>query len=168
MTLGNPYKFAVLIDPIDDWNIDKTFCNGLLLVCVNGVIFPHEIHTATLRYEIGLLKQNLLSLNTNKRLYTLPAQQAFIEIYNITFPENADIDNDYRFDISPTLLSDNSCFIFAVCDGTNTRILASKLDYELESGRHKLQDIMVCETFLSVDELNKIISGLENFPPFAE
>ena len=34
----------------------------------------------------------------------------------------------------------------------------------MESGRHKLQDIMVCETFLSDDELNKIISGLEIFP----
>ena len=163
MTLGNPYKFAILIDRIDDWNIDDAFCNGLLLLCVNGTIFPDEILTATLQHEIEPLKQNLLNLATDQRLYALPSYQAFVEIYNITFPEDIDVANDYRFDITPSLLSDSNCFIFAVGDGENVRILASKLDYDTENSKHKLQDINVCEAFLSVAELKEIISGLENF-----
>ena len=127
MILGNPYKFAVLIDPIESWNTDDTFCNGLLFLCV-------------------------------------PPQQAFVEIYNFTFPKNVDVDNDYRFDISPTSLADNNYFLFAVCDSTNTsaRILASTLDYELENSRHKLQGISVNEAIISVAELREIISGLDN------
>jgi hypothetical protein len=164
MILGNPYKFAVLIDPIESWNTDDTFCNGLLFLCVNGNIYPKEIETATLRYEVELLKHNLSNLATNQRLYDLPPQQAFVEIYNFTFPKNVDVDNDYRFDISPTSLADNNYFLFAVCDSTNTsaRILASTLDYELENSRHKLQGISVNEAIISVAELREIISGLDN------
>ena len=162
MILGNPYKFAVLIDPVEGWNTDDTFCNGILFLCVNGNIYPKEIETATLRYEVELLKHNLSKLATNKRLYDLPPQQAFVEIYNITFPENVDVDNDYSFDISPTSLADNNYFVFAVCDSVNVRILASKLDYELENSRHKLQGISVNEAIISVSELKEIISSLDN------
>lgn len=162
MILGNPYKFAILIDPIDSWNADDTFCNGLLFLCVNGDIYPKKIETATLRYEIELLTQNLSNLTTDHWLYDLSPQQAFIEIYNITFPENIDVENDYRFDISPTSLSDNNYFLFAVCNGVNVRILASKLEYELENSRHKLQDISVNEAIIPVAELKEIISSLDN------
>ena len=163
MTLGNPYKFAILIDRIDDWNIDDAFCNGLLLLCVNGTIFPDGILAATLQHEIEPLKQNLLNLATDQRLYSLPSHQAFIEIYNITFPEDIDVANDYRFDITPSLLSDNNCFIFAIRNGEGVRILASKLDYDTENAKHNLQNINVCETFLSLTELDEIISGLDEF-----
>lgn len=162
MVLGNPYKFAVLIDPIKSWNTDDTFCNGLLFLSVNGNIYPKEIETATLSYEIELLKHNLNNLTTDKWLYDLPPQQAFVEIYNITFPENIDIENDYRFDISPTTLSDNNYFIFAVRNDSNVRILASKLDYELANSRHKLQEISVNESIISVAELKEITSSLDN------
>ena len=162
MILGDPYKFAILIDPVESWNTDDTFCNGLLFLCVNGNIYPKGIETATLQHEIELLKDNLSKLATDKRLYDLPPQQAFVEIYNITFPENVDIDNDYRFDINPTSLADNDCFVFAVSDGANVRILASKLDYEPENSRHKLQGISVDEAIISVAELKEIISSLDN------
>lgn len=56
------------------------------------------------------------------------------------------------------------CFVFAVRDGANVRVLASELVYEMENGRHKLQDIAVSETFVSVSEMKEIILGLENFP----
>ena len=58
---------------------------------------------------------------------------------------------------------DHNCFVFAVCDDANVRVLASELDYEMENGRHKLQDIAVSETLVSVSEMKEIISSLENF-----
>ena len=164
MIFGNPYKFAILSGIIHEWNIDDTFCNGFLLLCVNGDIYPKEIVTATLRCEINHLKQKLRNLTIDERLYALPPQQAFTEIYDITFPEDIDYDNRDCFDITPASLSDHNCFVFAVCEGVNIRILASKLDYEPENSKHKLQDITVSETLISVGELKEISSNLKNFP----
>ena len=125
MIIGDPYKFAILSGVINEWNIDDTFCNGVLLFCVNGDIYPKEVVTATLRCEIEYLKQKLRSLAIDKRLYALPPQQAFAEIYGITFPEDTDSDNEDCFDITPASLSDHNCFVFAVCNGVNVRVLAS-------------------------------------------
>lgn len=164
MIIGDPYKLAILSGVINEWNMDDTFCNGVLLFCVNGDIYPKEVVTATLRCEIKYLKQKLKKLMTDKRLYAMPSQQAFAEIYGITFPEDIDSDNEDCFDITPASLFDHNCFVFAVCDGVNVRVLASELAYEMENGRHKLQDNAVSETFVSVSEMKEIISGLENFP----
>lgn len=79
-----------------------------------------------------------------------------------------DSDNGDCFDITPASLSDHNCFVFAVCDGVNIRILASELDYEMENGRHRLQDIAVSETLVSVSEVEEIISSLENFPYYVD
>ena len=133
MIIGDPYKFAILSEVINEWNIDDTFCNGVLLFCVNGDIYPKEVVTATLRCEIEYLKQKLRNITTDKRLYILPPQQAFAEIYGITFPEDMDSDNEDCFDITPASLSDHNCFVFAVCNGVNVRVLASELAYEMEN-----------------------------------
>ncbi len=45
MIIGDPYKFAILSGVINEWNIDNTFCNGVLLFCVNGDIYPKEVVT---------------------------------------------------------------------------------------------------------------------------
>lgn len=163
MIIGDPYKFAILSGVINEWNIDDTFCNGVLLFCVNGDIYPKEVATATLRCEIEYLKQKLRNLTTDKRLYILPPQQAFAEIYDITFPEDMDSDNGDCFDITPASLSDHNCFVFAVCDGVNIRTLASELAYERENSRHRLENIIISETFLTVGELREIIAVLEGF-----
>lgn len=164
MISGNPYKFAVLSGVINEWNLDDTFGNGVLLICVNGDIYPKEIVTATLRCEIEYLRQKLRNLTIDKRLYSLPPQQAFAEIYDITFPEDTQNDNNDCFNITPAAISDCNCFVFAVCDGVYIRILASKLTYEKENSRHKVENITISETFLTVDELKEVITGLERFP----
>ena len=107
MIIGDPYKFAILSGIINEWNMDDTFGNGVLLFCVNGDIYPKEVVTATLRCEIEYLKLKLRSLTIDKRLYALPPQQAFAEIYDITFPEDIDNDNEDCFDITPASLSDH-------------------------------------------------------------
>lgn len=80
MILGDPYKFAILSGMIDEWNIDHVFCNGILLFCVDGDIYPKEIVTATLRCEIESLKQKLRNFTIDKQLYALPPQQAFVSV----------------------------------------------------------------------------------------
>ena len=151
MILGNPYKFSVFISTIKEWNIDNEFCNGVLLFCIDGNIFPKKIVTATLKCEIQLLKEKLRNLITNERLYNMQRDKAFAEIYNITFPEDISIDNDYRFDITPESFADENCYVFAVSNGKEVRIMATKLNYIVEESRHELSNV----------DLNQIISQLE-------
>lgn len=44
MVIGDAYKFAVILQTITEWNIDDTFCNGILLFGVNGDIYPKNIN----------------------------------------------------------------------------------------------------------------------------
>ena len=161
MILGNPYKFSVFISTIKEWNIDNEFCNGVLLFCIEGNIFPKKIVTATLKYEIQLLKEKLRNLITNGSLYNMQRDKAFAEIYNITFPEDISIDNDYRFDITPESFADENCYVFAVSNGKEVRIMATKLNYIVEESRHELSNVDISETFIEIEDLNQIISQLE-------
>ena len=161
MILGNPYKFSVFISTIKEWNIDNEFCNGVLLFCIDGNIFPKKIVTATLKCEIQLLKEKLRNLITNERLYNMQRDKAFAEIYNITFPEDISIDNDYRFDITPESFADENCYVFAVSNGKEVRIMATKLNYIVEESRHELSNVDISETFIEIEYLNQIISQLE-------
>ena len=161
MILGYPYKFSVFISTIKEWNIDNEFCNGVLLFCIDGNIFPKKIVTATLKCEIQLLKEKLRNLITNERLYNMQRDKAFAEIYNITFPEDISIDNDYRFDITPESFADENCYVFAVSNGKEVRIMATKLNYIVEESRHELSNVDISETFIEIEDLNQIISQLE-------
>lgn len=163
MMLGNPYKFSIIIDIINEWNIDGAFCNGVLLFCVDGNIFPNEVITATLKCEVQLLKENIKNLTIDEELYTMQKDKAFVKIYNITFPYDTDINNDYRFDISPQSFSDSDCFVFAISNGNQVRIMASKLNYITKDSRHELENINVSETFIDISELNKMISEIDTF-----
>lgn len=161
--IGDPFKFSIIIDTINEWNIDESFCNGVLLVCVDGDFFPKKVITVSLKYEVPLLMENLKNLTIDEELYNMQKDEAFIKIYDKTYPYDTDIDNDYRFDISPESFSDSDCFVFAISNGKQVRILASKLNYIIEDSRHDLKDINVSETFIDISELNKMLSKINIF-----
>lgn len=161
MILGNPYSFSVFINTIEEWNIDDEFCNGVLLFCVDGYFFPKRITAASLRCEIQPLKEKLMNLVVDEALYNMQKDRAFAQIYEITFPENIDIDNDYRFDISPNSFTDENCFVFAVSNSRKVRIMAAELKYDREKSRHEILNADISEAFLTIDELNKIIAKLD-------
>ena len=54
--------------------------------------------------------------------------------------EDFNIDNGYQFDITTLSFSDNNCYIFAVSNGAQVRILASKLKYAVETSKHLLEN----------------------------
>ena len=161
MILGNPYSFSIFINTIKEWNIGNEFCNGVLLFCVDGEFFPKRIVTATLKCEIQPLKEKLMNLAEDEILYNMQKDKAFARIYDITFPEDTSISNDYRFDISPEILADDNCFIFAVRNGAKVRIMAAKLNYNKIESRHEIRNVDISETFIPIDELNGIIAKLD-------
>lgn len=112
MVIGNPYKFSIILQIIEEWNVDYTFGNGVLMLCVDGNLFPNEIVTATLKCEVAPLIDSLNGVVQDERLFSMSRESSFAELYNCTFPENLEVANDYRFLISPMVLSDEGCFCF--------------------------------------------------------
>lgn len=161
MIIGDPYKFSVFVQSIKEWNLDETYCNGVLFICVNGKLFPKEVVTASLRGEIAYLSKKLENIAINEELFNMPKENAYIEIYNLVHPEDYDVDNDYQFDVSPQVLSDEDCYIYAVGNGSEIRILAAELDYIIEEGRHSFTNLNVTESFITIVELDKIVTKLK-------
>lgn len=161
MIIGDPYRFAIIMKTIKEWNIDETFCNGVLLFCVDGNIYPKEICNATLNSEINPLKERLENIGIDNKIFNMNKEEAFQQIYDRTFPEDWDLDNDYQFDITPLSFSDNDCYIFAVSNGIQVRILAAELEYIKESSRHMFENANIKEVFISAQEIREIAKALK-------
>jgi len=131
------------------------------LFCFDGEIFPKQVVTATLNYEINTLKDALTNITVNEELFDLEIERAFVSIYKTTFPEDYS-DNDYRYDVSPTSFSDIGCFAFAVSNGHQTRIMAAKLNYIISDSKHDLNSLKISEAIISNDELHEIVLKLED------
>ena len=84
MIIGDPYKFAIDMQKIEEWNYsgDNTFLNGVLLFFIDGAIFPTEIRTATLISELEPLKNVLENPIIDKRLFNMEKGDAYMELYD--------------------------------------------------------------------------------------
>lgn len=169
MVIGDPYTFAIIISTINAWNPDSsgnTFCNGILFYCVDGEIFPKEVLSATLKTEILDLRNSLTNLAVDETLYGKSKDDAFAMLLDITFPtcdpDGPIVLNDYRFDISPCSCSDHGYHIFAVSNGDQVRILAAKVDYDIEEGKFDLQQFKVSEAFVSLADWKRIVQQISN------
>lgn len=167
MLIGNPYQFAVIVEIVKEWNqYDiSPFYNGVLLICIDGKILPKRIGTATLGVDIPHFERTLSNIATHDDLFYMDKEKAFVEVYKTTFPNWKDIelgvDEDYRYYVSPQSLSDSDCIMFAVGNGEQVRIMAAQLKYIREESTHDLNNMDISETFITNDELKKMISELD-------
>lgn len=93
MLLGNPNKFAFLIERISEWE-SETWKNGIMFVIINGEIYPKNLRTTTFNSEIpGILAQNSAFINPviNEELY----EKSESEI--IKYMSDEENENYYRF-----------------------------------------------------------------------
>lgn len=162
MILGNPYQFSITIDVVEKWNLKDaySFYNGILIFGIDGKIFPHRLVNATLGSEVPNLIRQFSHIPINKKLFNMKKKEAFLEIYHITHPEDVDIDDDYSYDVTPYSFGDINCFVFAVSNGEQVRILASCLEYRIEEGIHEMANIEITEAYISVDEMAEFVSKL--------
>ena len=162
MIFGNPFYFSIIAEVIEEWNNEKApFYNGVLLICVDGALFPKQVINATLSYDISELQNNLLNIAISNELFNMEKGTAFVEMYNRTFPSDINVDNDYQYLISTPALSDYHYLVFAVSNGKQTRVFASKLDYIKNESTHNLNNIDISESLIANDELKKIAFELE-------
>lgn len=128
MIIGDPYKIAVIVQVINEWS--ETWINGVFMLTINGKIIPEEIFTSTLECDCKELNDNLDRMLScppvDMELYELDGREAFIKMYNLACPNNADTDNDYRYKVSTSGLEDNDYWVFAVSNGRNIRFIASR------------------------------------------
>ena len=127
MLIGDPDKFAFLIEKVPSWSAGG-FVNGLLYVYVNGEMFPKELRTTTLSTDLFMLRGFAFeNLPTDKRLYALSDNELFGELrrlrYSDYFTDDEDADEEYRFDFELPELGDCGYHIFAVSGGENVRVL---------------------------------------------
>ncbi len=159
MILGNPYEFAVIYEKVNDWNIDDAFDNGVLLICLNGFLFPScEIINTTLKHAKLELKRNLQCVPQSNILFeTEEAEDLFKKMYEMRFPDNDNAEEIFDYQIAPTALTDKDYYIFAVTNGVMVRLLAAKLNYCPDLSRHLLDErINIVETYQSIDEIEEI------------
>jgi hypothetical protein len=158
MHLGDPYKFSVVFEPIYEWS-DNTYTNGVLLLIIDGKLFPkEEVSTAELNVDINFLQRSLTNITINDGIYTMKKEKAFIEIYN-----SAPTIVDNNFQIAPCTLSDRDYCIFAMGNGKQIRIIGTKLVYNWEESTHCLNDLDISEAFITYNELNQILYGLDKW-----
>lgn len=164
MVIGDPYIFSIIIEVVDEWNENKVFNNGLLFMSIDGRLFLPKITNATLNAELFRLIENFKNPKINEEIFQMEKKEAFVYIYNLAYPSDWDLDNDYSYTVTPHEFEDNNCFVFMVSNGERIRILASsELQYIEEESTHNLQDIDVVETYILKEELEIIIEKLNQF-----
>jgi len=180
MILGNPVKFAILLDEASMWTSEgDTWRNGLLFLCVDGEIFPKKIYVATINTDGDFLIDMLKDIPVDMRIFNAEKERAFTEMYNLTFANGYDY--TYKYFIAPPVLSDYHYYVFAVSNGSEIRIMATckkctnddiilvrednitSLEEEEINPFYmdNFSDVEISETFITVDELNKIILELK-------
>lgn len=122
MLIGNPDKFALLLEIVPEWR-NSNFINGLLYVYVNGQQFPKELRTTTLSDDVFYLLDNspFVQPCVNNELYHLEPDELFYRLCQITFPE--DTDNDYSYLIPLEELSDAKYIFFIVATNDRYKII---------------------------------------------
>lgn len=163
MIIGDPFSFAIVLDVAKNWNDDDSFGNGILFFCVDSELYPNVVISTTLKSEIPRLKGHLENIVVNQRIYNLPKNEAYNEMYNITFPNDFSTNNNYMFIISTQSQIDNDCLVFAVSDGNNIRILAAKLNYCKELSAHMLTNAQISEIYVNNSQMKDMLRKLSDF-----
>lgn len=173
MLIGDPYKFAVMFDRVKNWNPSLTDNNGFFALCIDGRLFPDIIINAVIPAGVIDVKESLSGIPVNEEIFDMDAKDAILILYDLVYPEYDDDksdeenrDNDFRYLLSTEELVDDNYLVFAVEKERKIRILGTKAEYDFEEKRDVLGNSEVTEIILEKEEINKIISQLEEMEQF--
>lgn len=165
MIIGNPLKFAFLIERIQDWEVDY-WKNGIMFVIVNDGIYPKEMRTTTFNSEFfDILNSNSAFMNPliDKELYNKNDLELFHYIADITFPDDLETDNDYRYLIPFHEINDSGYNFFIISNGVNIKILVGRWEDEninlVDCTEISIQEYTEIKSKITIF-YNSVISGL--------
>ena len=87
MIIGDPYKFAVMFDRVNNWNPSLTDHNGFFALCIDGRLFPDEIENAVISAAVRDIIKFLSEIPVNKKIFGLDAKDAILILYDLVYPE---------------------------------------------------------------------------------
>jgi hypothetical protein len=183
MVIGDPYKFAFIIDLVPDWNSieSKEFVQGVFFMSIDGVLYPKKIITTTLSSDLWYMfgphgpHNAFLTLPANTDIFNLEKELAFIELYKITYPcvlhdDNRDslsesmARNNYTYLGATTEITDNWSYVFVVRSNEKIRILGAEIVKKRKHGEISyFVSNQVKECFISSIELRKLVRKLKSF-----
>lgn len=162
MVIGDPNRFAVILDEVPLWNPGNyDFRNGILFYCFDGALFPEEVLNASLSSDLYDLLPRMGSIPTADALFAGNKDDVFKYLCNLRFPQDWDLKEDYRFDLTPLTFSDKNHYVFAVRSNTGVRILANTVPYIQEESTHDLSVLNTLEAVLSWQEYDDLITALK-------
>ena len=144
MILGDPYKFAFLIERIPDWE-KGCWKNVIMFVIINGDIYPKNVRITTFNSEIPeILDPDSAFINPiiDKKLYEKSDSQI------VEFVDDEEKENYYRYFIPFHEINDSGYRFYIVSNNCNVKILVCKL----ESEKTELVDRLE----ISIQEYNEI------------
>ena len=168
MIIGDPYKFAVMFDRVNNWNPSLSDYNGFFALCIDGRLFPDEIENAVISAAVRDIIKSLSEIPVNKKIFGLDAKDAILILYDLVYPEYDDEksdeenrDNDFRYLLSTDELNDDGYLVFAVGKEGQIRILGTKVEYDFEEGRHMFDNSVIAEIILEKNYVDEMIMPLE-------
>ncbi|WP_082305955.1 immunity 42 family protein [Achromobacter piechaudii] len=177
MVIGDPYKFAVLVQNIPEWGSDS-YRNGLFHLIVDGKMFPDELSTATLDVEFGELKNShaLISLPENCEMFRKKKVDAFEIMLGLAYPnyrcgdvdDRQDLSNDFRYKVSGPNAEDQGCHVFCVVCNEEARVLGAKVSElitDKDGTRYwvNIQNYDVFEAIVSIADIKQIVQQLSDY-----
>ncbi|MFM2479670.1 Imm42 family immunity protein [Celerinatantimonas sp. MCCC 1A17872] len=172
MVIGDPHKFAIVVDVVDKWSSDG-FVSGLFFISIDGYLFPNELNNTVLNSEFFMFFNNsnssLLTKPVNVTLFNSDKFDAYKELYKITFPEQCDnvsdfLENNYSYLCGFNEMENYGCYIFSVSNGDSVRILGGIVDDELfNQDENGLSKRIIKETFISKTELDNLMYQLKDY-----
>lgn len=158
MLIGNPDRFAFLIERVPEWESDN-FINGIMYVYLNGVLYPDALRTTTINVVLHYLFNSTMPDMMpafDKTLFQMENTKLFKRLCEMTFAEEEEEENDYSYQIPLLELEDAGyVFFFAVAFEESIRILVGYSE--------KGDPTFVDEIEISLDEYESIKKKLFDY-----
>ena len=158
MVIGDSYKFGFIIERIREWEASATYQSGIVFLFLDNTIYPDTVRNTTLNVDLYHLTRDdspFMNPVIDPDLYELEKEQLFKTLYETTYPEDIEADNDYKYVWPLDEIGDAGFDIFSVSNGKKIKIFGAKLH---------IDDVDLLNMVeLDLDEYLSIANELKNY-----
>ena len=158
MVIGDSCKFGFIIERIREWEASGTYQSGIVFLFLDNTIYPDTVRNTTLNVDLYHLTRDdspFMNPVIDPDLYELEKEQLFKTLYETTYPEDIEADNDYKYVWPLDEIGDAGFDIFSVSNGKKIKIFGAKLH---------IDDVDLLNMVeLDLDEYLSIANELKNY-----
>ena len=129
-----------------------------MFLCLDNIFFPDTVRNTTLNVDLYHLTRDdspFMNPVIDPDLYELEKEQLFKTLYETTYPEDIEADNDYKYVWPLDEIGDAGFDIFSVSNGKKIKIFGAKLH---------IDDVDLLNMVeLDLDEYLSIANELKNY-----